>query len=112
MAERLAVRKGDEVQVITGKDRGKRGRVLEVRPTQRRVVVEGLNIAKRHKRPNPAKREQGGIIDVASSLDVSKVMVVCPRCGKPTRVGHRIAEDTKERVCRRCGEVIVTTEKA
>lgn len=107
----LKVRKGDEVQVVAGKDRGKRGRVIEVHPTEQRVVVEGVNIVKRHRRANPAKREQGGIIEKPAPLHVSKVMVVCPRCGKPTRVGHRLEEDVKERVCKRCGEAIVVTEK-
>ncbi len=105
----LSVRKGDEVLVIAGKDRGKQGRVTEVRPEERRVVVEGVNVAKRHRKGNPAKREAGGIIDVPSPLAASKVMVVCPRCHKPTRVGHRRSGETKERVCRRCGEAIVVT---
>jgi|SRR2546428_11094111 len=107
----LDVRKGDEVLVIAGKDRGKQGRVTEVRPEARRVVVEGVNVTKRHRKANPAKREQGGIIDVAAPLSASKVMVVCPHCHKPTRVGHRISGDTKERVCKHCGEAIVVTEK-
>ncbi len=111
MTLRLSVRKGDEVQVIAGKDRGKRGRVSQVHPEKGRVVVEGVNIVKRHRKANPAKHEQGGIIEMPAPFHVSKVMVVCPRCGKPTRVGHRISEDTKERVCKRCGETIVVTEK-
>lgn len=112
MAVTLKVRKGDEVQIIAGKDRGKRGRVIEVQPVARSVVVEGRNIVKRHRKANPAKREQGGIIEKPAPLHVSKVMVVCPRCGKPTRVGHRLEEDVKERICKRCGEVIIVTEKA
>ncbi len=107
----LEVRKGDEVLVIAGKDRGKQGRVTEVRPRERRVVVEGVNIVKRHRKANPAKREQGGIIDIPSPLALSKVMVVCPRCHKPTRVGHRVSGETNERVCKQCGEAIVVTEK-
>ena len=111
MALRLAVRKGDEVEVIAGKDRGKRGRVTEVHPAEGRVLVEGLNIVKRARKANPGKREQGGLIEMPAPLHVSKVMVICPRCGKPTRVGHRVDADTKERVCKRCGEAIVVTEK-
>ena len=107
----LGVRKGDEVLVIAGKDRGKQGRVTEVDPLERRVVVEGVNIAKRHRKANPAKRESGGIIDVARPLAIAKVMVVCPRCHKPTRVGHRTSGETKERVCKQCGESIVVAEK-
>jgi large subunit ribosomal protein L24 len=106
-----SIRKGDQVQVIAGKDRGKRGRVTEVRPEEGRLVVEGVNIVKRARRANPAKREQGGLIEMTAPLDVSNVMVVCPRCGRLTRVGHRIDADTKERVCRKCGEAIVVAEK-
>ena len=108
---KLAVRKGDEVQLIAGKDRGKRGRVSEVRPGEARIVVEGVNIVKRARKANPAKREQGGLIEMPAPLHVSKVMVVCPRCGKPTRVGHRVSGETKERFCKRCGEAILGVEK-
>ena len=107
----LSVRKGDEVFVIAGKDRGKQGRVTEVRPDEGSVLVEGVNVMKRHRKANPSKREQGGIIDVAAPLNASKVMVVCPHCHKPTRVGHRISGETKERVCKRCGEAIVVSER-
>ncbi len=107
----LDVRKGDEVQVIAGKDRGKQGRVSEVRPGERRVVVEGVNVVKRSRKANPGKREQGGIIDLNAPLAASKVMVVCPHCHKPTRIAHRVSGETKERVCKRCGEAIVVTAK-
>jgi large subunit ribosomal protein L24 len=107
----LEIRKGDEVLVIAGKDRGKQGRVTEVRPGERRVVVEGVNIAKRHRKGNPSKREQAGIIDLAAPMSVAKVMVVCPHCHKPTRIAHRIEGDVKERVCKHCGEAIVVTER-
>ncbi len=111
MAVNLKVRKGDEVMVLAGRDRGKRGRVQEVRPAEGTVIVAGVNIAKRHRKPNPAKNDKGGIIDQPMPLAFGKVMVVCPHCGKPTRVGHRREEDTKERVCKRCGEAIVVTEE-
>ena len=112
MATSLKIRKGDEVMVLGGKDRGKRGRVQEVDPTAGTVIVAGVNIAKRHTKPNPAKNQKGGIIDQPMPLGFGKVMVVCPHCGKPTRVAHRIDADTKERVCKRCGETIVVEEKA
>ena len=111
MAVGIRLRKGDEIVVITGKDRGKRGRIQEVRPRERTVVVAGVNIAKRHTKPNPTKNQKGGIIEQPMPLGLGKVMVVCPHCHKPTRVGHRISGDTKERVCKRCGEAIVVTEK-
>lgn len=112
MAVTLKVRKGDEVEVIAGKDRGKRGKVQEVRPTSGTVVVAGVNIAKRHRKPNPSKNDKGGIVEQPMPLAFGKVMVVCPHCGKPTRVGHRLDEDSKERVCKRCGEPIVFEEKS
>jgi large subunit ribosomal protein L24 len=112
VATSLKIRKGDEVMVIAGKDRGKRGRVQEVSPGTQTVIVAGVNVAKRHTKPNPAKNSKGGIIDQPMPLSLGKVMVVCPHCGKPTRVAQRRNEDTKERVCKRCGEAIVVEEKA
>jgi large subunit ribosomal protein L24 len=112
VAVSLKIRKGDEVMVIAGKDRGKRGRVQEVNPDKRTVVVAGVNIAKRHTKPNPSKNNKGGIIDEPRPLAFGKVMVICPHCGKPTRVARRHEEDVKERVCKQCGEAIVVEEKA
>ena len=111
MATSLKLSKGDEVVVITGKDKGKRGRIQGVDRSASTVIVAGLNIAKRHTKPNPSKNTKGGIIEQPMPLAFGKVMVVCPHCGKPTRVAHRIEEDTKERICKRCGESIVVEEK-
>ena len=111
MAVNLKIRKGDEVVVITGKDKGKRGRVQEVDRSGQTVIVAGLNIAKRHTKPNPSKNTKGGIIEEPKPLALGKVMVICPHCGKPTRVARRIEEDQKERICKRCGEPIVVEEK-
>jgi len=108
----MRIRKGDEVEVIAGKDRGKRGTVQEADPTKRKVVVAGVNIAKRHTKPNPQRNVKGGIVDQPAPLDVSKVMLVCPRCGKATRVGAKIEDGEKSRVCKRCGEEIVVKEVA
>ena len=110
MSTALKVRKGDEVEVISGKDRGKRGTVQEVHPATRRVIVAGLNIVKRHRKANPARNLKGGIIEQPGALDVAKVMVVCPKCSEPTRVGHEITEEgEKRRVCKNCGEPIVAS---
>ncbi|MBI2325295.1 MAG: 50S ribosomal protein L24 [Chloroflexi bacterium] len=106
----MRIRKGDEVEVIAGKDRGKRGTVQEVDPTDRTLTVAGVNIVKRHTKPNPQRNVKGGIVEQPSPLDVSKVMLVCPHCGKPTRVGHKIEEGDKSRVCKRCGEEIAVKE--
>jgi large subunit ribosomal protein L24 len=121
MATTLKLRKGDLVQVLSGKDRGKQGRILEARPSERRVLVENLNMIKRHTRPRPIQNasrmggpqiEPGGVIEKAAPLDVSNVMIVCPTCQRATRVGYEFRDakggKVKVRVCKRadCGEVL------
>ena len=122
MATQLKIKKGDTVQMLSGKDRGKQGRVLEARPRDGKVIVENLNIQKRHQKPRPirdasrmggAQMIPGGIIDRASAVNVSNVMVVCPTCKLPTRIGYRFKEEkggdvVKVRVCKRegCGQEI------
>ncbi len=105
------IKRGDEVIVLAGKDRGKRGKVQEVHPRTAAVVVLGVNTARRHTKANPNKNVKGGIIDQLVPLSVSKVMLVCPHCGKPARVGYRIEGDTKERFCKSCGQALVSEEK-
>ena len=101
------IRKNDNVLVITGKDRGKRGRVLRVVPDDNRLVVEGVNMIKRHTKPNPGKNIQGGIVEREASLHASNVQLVCPECGAQTRIGHKILGDgRKVRVCRKCEGVV------
>jgi large subunit ribosomal protein L24 len=98
----MRVHKGDTVQVLSGKHRGKRGQVMRALPQEGKVVVEGANMAKRHTKPKGATM-QGGIIDKDMPLPVSAVAVVCPSCG-PTRVGYRIDEQGRKlRTCRKCG---------
>jgi large subunit ribosomal protein L24 len=121
MARTLRIRKGDTVQVITGKDRGKRGTVLEAHPGERRLVVENVNMAKEHRRPralrNPSRMgspqiQPGGVFDIAAPMPISNVMLVCPACQRATRVGYetREAKDgpIKVRVCKRadCRQVV------
>nr|WP_162490102.1 50S ribosomal protein L24 [Moorella thermoacetica] len=102
----MHVKKGDTVMVITGKDAGKKGKVLSVEPARGRVVVEGVNIVKRHTRPTQ-KMPQGGIIEKEAPVASSNVMLFCNKCNRPTRIGHQIlADGTKTRVCKKCGEVI------
>ena len=121
MAQTMKVRKGDVVHILRGKDAGKEGRVLEALPKQGRVVVENINVVKRHRRPRPIQNTSGlggaamvpgGIIELPAPLPVSNVMVVCPTCKRPTRVGTVIKE-TKDktyriRVCKHpdCGQEI------
>jgi large subunit ribosomal protein L24 len=102
----LSVRKNDTVEVIAGKEKGKRGKVLFVLPARQRVVVERVNFIKRHQRPTQKVR-QGGIIEREGSLHVSNVMLVCGKCGKATRTGVQLlADGRKARVCRQCNEIV------
>lgn len=101
------IRKNDNVVVTTGKDRGKRGRVVRLVPEKNRLVVEGVNIIKRHTRPNPQKNVKGGVVEREAPLHASNVQIVCPDCGKPTRIGKKILDDgRKVRVCRKCEGVL------
>lgn len=103
---KVHVKKGDLVQVITGKYAGKRGKVLRVIPSESRVVVEGVNIVKRHTKPNP-KLPQGGIIEKEAPIHSSNVMIVCSSCNNPTRIGKKFLENgEKVRVCKKCGQVL------
>jgi large subunit ribosomal protein L24 len=101
------IRKNDTVLVTTGKDRGKKGRVIRVVPEKNRLIVEGVNLIKRHTRPNPAKNVKGGVVQREASLHASNVQLVCPECGAHTRVGHKVLEDgRKVRICRKCDGVV------
>ena len=101
------IRKNDNVLVVTGKDRGKRGRVLKVVPEKNRLVVEGVNVIKRHTKPNPSRNIKGGIVEREASLHASNVQLVCPECSKMTRIGHQILNDgRKVRICRKCEGVV------
>ncbi|MGB9847153.1 MAG: 50S ribosomal protein L24 [Desulfotomaculales bacterium] len=103
---KVHVRKGDTVLVISGKYAGKRGKVLSVEPKKSRVIVEGVNVVKRHARPTRAL-PQGGIIEKEAPIHSSNVMLVCSKCNKPTRIAKKfLAEGGKVRVCKKCGEVI------
>jgi large subunit ribosomal protein L24 len=100
------LKKGDVVMVIAGKEKGKSGKILKLLPKKQRVIVEKINMIKRHQRPT-AQMRQGGIIEKEGSIHVSNVMILCTKCSAPTRIGKRILEDgTKVRVCRKCGEVL------
>lgn len=101
----MNIKRNDTVLVITGKDRGKRGKVREVHPTDKKIVIEGINIVKRHTRGRQGAR-QAGIVEQEAPLSVGKVMVVCPKCDRGARIGHTLlGDDQKVRECRNCGEV-------
>lgn len=100
------IKKDDFVKVIAGKDRGKQGKVLRVFPKEGRLTVERINILKRHTRPT-RQRQQGGIVEREGKLHISNVMLICSKCERGVRIGHRILEDQRKvRVCRRCGEIL------
>lgn len=103
---KLHVKTGDTVVILSGKDKGKKGKVLEVSPSEKKVIVEGLNIVTKHVKPS-RMGQQGGIVKAEAPLYACKVMAVCPKCGKPTRLAHKIdADGTKSRVCKNasCGQ--------
>ena len=101
------IKKNDEVYVLRGKDRGKTGRVLIVNPTKARVVVEGIQMIKRHTRPNPQKNIKGGIVEKEASIHISNVAIVCKTCKKHTRIGKKVLTDGKSvRACKKCGNTI------
>jgi large subunit ribosomal protein L24 len=97
----MKIRKGDRIQVLAGKDVGRQGEVTRVIPKHDKVIVDGINVAKRHQRATNATM-QGGIIDKDMPIHISNVAIVCSKCG-PTRVGYQIEGDTKTRICRKCG---------
>jgi len=102
--KRMKIRKGDQVMVISGKESGKTGKVMRVEGAEGRVVIEHLNMLKKHTKPQPKKNPQGGVIEREGPIDVSNVMLLCPACNEPTRVGYRFTDDgAKIRICRRPG---------
>ncbi len=112
MAKKLHVRAGDNVTVLSGKDRGKHGKVLEVNMEKGTVLVEGINIATKHVKPRSAQ-QQGGIIHQEAYLDASNVMLICSKCKKPARTSRQIEDSgRKVRVCKKCGAVIDVIKEA
>ncbi|EMG28045.1 50S ribosomal protein L24 [Listeria fleischmannii 1991] len=101
----MHVKKGDKVQVITGKDKGKSGKILAAFPKKDRVIVEGINMVKKHTKPSNIN-PQGGILNVEAPIHVSNVMLIDPKTGEPTRVGYEVKGDKKVRVAKKSGEVI------
>ncbi|MDD2372018.1 MAG: 50S ribosomal protein L24 [Syntrophomonadaceae bacterium] len=102
----MRIKKGDIVLVTTGKDAGKKGKVLKVIPAANKIVVEGINRVKKHQKPNRAI-PQGGILKIETPMDASNVMLLCNKCDKPTRIGSKILDNQeKVRACKKCGEII------
>ena len=101
----MNIKKDDKVIVLSGKDKGKQGKVLVADPKAMKLTVEGVNVATKHQKPRK-QGEDGGIIKVETPIYASKVQLVCPKCGKATRVGHKVEGDKKVRVCKKCGAEI------
>ncbi|GAB6038957.1 50S ribosomal protein L24 [Fundidesulfovibrio butyratiphilus] len=105
--KKFRIRKDDKVMVIAGKDKGKIGKILKILPKSDRVLVEKVNMVKRHTKGNPYSGQAGGIVEKEAPLAVSNVALVCDACAKPTRVGYRFTEDGKKvRFCKKCNQVI------
>jgi large subunit ribosomal protein L24 len=102
-----AIKKNDEVYVLRGKDRGKTGRVLIVIPKDRKVVVEGIQMIKRHTRPNPQRNIKGGIVEKEAAIDISNVAIICKNCKEHTRLANKVlADGRRARACKKCGSTI------
>ena len=101
----MNIRKDDKVMILSGKDKGKEGKVLVADPKNNKVIVEGANVATKHQKAMKQGQE-GGIIKVETPIYASKVQLVCPKCGKATRVAHKIVDGKKVRVCKKCGAEI------
>jgi len=102
---KMRIKKGDMVMVISGDDKGRKGKVIKVMPKKQRVLVEGLNIQKKHQKPR-REGEKGQIVEKPGPIHISNVKLICPRCGKATRVARKIIEGKKYRVCKKCGQTI------
>jgi len=103
--KRVDIRRNDTVRVITGRDKGKEGRVLRVFPNDSKVLVEHVAIVKKNVRPNPQKQIKGGVAEQESRISLSNVKLICPTCG-PVRIGHELHGDRKMRVCKKCGTTL------
>jgi len=101
----MKIKTNDKVKILSGKDKDKEGKVIQVFPAAGRLVVEGINIMKKHMRPRKSG-DKGQVIELFAPLAIGKVMLICPKCGKPTRVGYRLEAGSKSRVCKRCSEII------
>jgi len=101
----MKIKKDNLVLIITGKDKGKKGKVLEVLPRKNRIVVDGVNIVRKHRRPKN-EGEKGQVVEIVKSIDVSNVKLICPKCSKSTRVGYKIIEKKKYKICKKCQQEI------
>ena len=110
VASKIRIKRNDQVVVIAGKDKGKKGRVLRVIVAKQRVLVEGVGMIKKHIKPDAQRNIAGGIAEQEAPIHISNVALVCPNCG-PSRVGHKFEGDTKVRVCKKCGQTLAPKKK-
>jgi large subunit ribosomal protein L24 len=99
----MKIKKGDQVLIISGKNKGERGKVLKVFPQSHKILVEGINLRKKHIRPKKAG-EKGQVVEMPGPIDISNSKLICPKCGAAVRIGYRIGEKNKFRICKKCGE--------
>jgi len=101
----MKIKKGDMVLIISGKDRGKKGKILKTFPAEHKILVEGINLRRKHQR---SKRtgEKGQIVTLPAPINISNAKLICPKCGKPARIGYKIVENKKYRICKKCGQEI------
>jgi large subunit ribosomal protein L24 len=101
----MKVKKGDTVLIISGKDRGKTAKILKSLPKEQKILIEGVNLKKKHVRPK-REGEKGQVVQLPAPMNVSNVKIVCPKCGKATRIGYKIEKDIKKRICKKCNQDI------
>jgi len=101
----MNIKKGDQVIILSGNYKGKKGKVIKSFPKENKIVVEKVNIVKKHIKPKQ-QGQQGQIIEVERPIDISKVMIICPKCSKPTRIGYKILKTKKQRICKNCNKEI------
>ena len=101
----MKVKKGDSILIISGKDKGRTGKIMKAFPKELKILVEGINLKKKHVRPK-RDGEKGQVVEIPAVLDASNVKIICPKCGKATRVGYKIEKDIKKRICKKCKQEI------
>ncbi len=101
----MKVKKGDNVLIIAGKDKGRTGKITRAYPKELKVLIEGINLKKKHVRPK-REGEKGQVVEIPSPLDISDVKIVCPKCGKVARTGYKLEKDKKFRICKKCDQEI------
>lgn len=101
----MKIKKGDSVLITAGKDKGRTGKILKALPKELKILVEGINLKKKHVRPKK-EGEKGQVVDIPAALDVSNVKIICPKCGKATRIGYKIEGENKKRFCKKCKQDI------